>query len=166
MSDHVLQLVERYRSRGVLVDSNVLLLYFVGAYERRLVPRFKRTAQFTVQDYDLLVYFLSNFRRIVPTPNILTEVNALLGQLGEPPKIQCRARFGPEIARLGEDYVPSADAVGLDQFPRLGLTDAVIARLAKGNHLVLTDDAKLAVFLERTQIDVVNFNHLRPLWSL
>jgi hypothetical protein len=163
MSDHVLQLVDRYRSRGVLVDSNLLVLYFVGAYKRELVPRFKRTKQFMVQDYDLLLYFLSNFRQIVTTPNILTEVNFLLGQLGEPFNIHCRKEFGARIALLGEHYVPSADAAGLEQFPRLGLTDAGIACLAKGSHLVLTDDAKLAVFLDRTQIDVVNFNHLRAL---
>jgi len=163
MSDHVLQLVERYRSRGVLVDSNVLLLYFVGAFERQLVPRFKRTAQFTVEDYDLLRLFLSNFRRIITTPNVLAEVNALLGQLGEPLKIRCRERFGAEIALFGEHYVPSADAVPIDQFARLGLTDTVIAHLAEGSYLVLTDDLKLASFLQRIPVDVVNFNHLRPL---
>lgn len=163
MSDHVLQLVERYRSRGVLVDSNVLLLYFVGAYQRQLVPRFKRTAQFTVQDYDLLVHFLSNFRQIATTPNILTEVNSLLRQLGEPFKTECGTAFGRAIGLLGEHYVPSADTARLDQFARLGLTDTVIAHLAEGSYLVLTDDLKLASFLQRVPVDVVNFNHLRPL---
>jgi len=28
---------------------------------------------------------------------------------------------------------------------------------------VLTDDLKLAFFLQRIPVDVVNFNHLRPL---
>lgn len=163
MSDHVLQLVEQYRSRGVLVDSNVLLLYFVGAFERQLVPRFKRTAQFTVQDYDLLGLFLSNFQHIITTPNILTEVNSFLGQLGEPLKTECRTVFGRAIGLLGEHYVPSADATRLDRFARLGLTDAVIAHLAEGSCLVLTDDLKLASFLQRIPVDVVNFNHLRPL---
>ncbi len=163
MTDHVLYLVERYRSRGVLVDSNLLLLYVVGGFERELVPHFKRTKQFTVEDYDLLVLFLSNFERTVTTPNILTEVNSLLGQLGQPRLNNCRAVFARGIGLLGEHYVPSADAAQLDQFARLGLTDTVIARLAKGSHLVLTDDLRLASFLERIPIDVINFNHLRPL---
>lgn len=148
------------------MDSNVLLLHFVGAFRRELVPQFKRTAQFTVEDYDLLEVFLSNFRRIVTTPNILTEVNAFLGQLGEPLKTDCRTGFGRELALLGEHYVPSADAAQIDQFAKLGLTDTVIAHLAEGSHLVLTDDLKLASLLAQIPVDVVNFNHLRPLpWS-
>lgn len=163
MTDHVLQLVERYRSRGVLVDSNVLLLYFVGRFKRGLVPRFKRTAKFREEDYDLLELFLSNFRRIVTTPNVLTEVNSLLGQLGEPLKGDCMRGFGSVIGLLGEQYVPSADVAQVEQFARLGLTDNVIARLAEGSYLVLTDDAKLTCFLQRVPVDVINFNHLRPL---
>ena len=163
MTDHVLKLVERYRPRGVLVDSNLLVLYFVGAFKRKLVPDFKRTAQFTVEDFDLLVLFLSNFQRIVTTPNILTEVNSLLGQLGEPLKGDCREVFGRGIGLLGEHYVPSADVAQNNEFAKLGLTDTVIARLARGSFLVLTDDLRLASFLERIPVDVVNFNHLRPL---
>jgi len=163
MIDHVLGLVERYRSRGVLVDSNVLLLYFVGGFDRELVPRFKRTKQFTVEDYDLLVLFLSSFRQIVTTPNILTEVNSLLGQLAEPLDTNCRTVLGRGIGLLGEHYVPSDDAAQADQFTKLGLTDTVIAHLAEGSYLVLTDDLRLACFLERIPVHVVNFNHLRPL---
>ncbi len=33
MTDNVLTLIGRYRTRGVLVDSNILLLYFVGAFD-------------------------------------------------------------------------------------------------------------------------------------
>ncbi len=113
MSDHVLQLVERYRSRGVLVDSNVLLLYFVGAYQRQLVPRFKRTAQFTVEDYDLLVHFLSNFRRIVTTPNILTEVNGLLGNSVSHPTSAAESALGPKSPFLASIMSPAPMLSGL-----------------------------------------------------
>jgi hypothetical protein len=163
MIDHVLELIQRYRARGVLVDSNVLLLYFVGGFDRELVPRFKRTAQFTVDNYDLLMRFLSSFGQVVTTPNILTEVNGFLGQLAEPRDADCRTFFGRGIGLLGEHYVPSADVAAVGHFAKLGLTDSVIARLARGSYLVLTDDLTLAFFLERIRVDVVNFNHLRPL---
>lgn len=162
MSQDVLDLIQRYGSRGVLVDSNILLLCFVGRLERELVPRFKRTAQFAVEDYDLLERFLSKFRRIVTTPNILTEVNSLLGQLSEPRRTECRAVLGRGIGLLGEQYLPSADVVQDGHFLRLGLTDSVIARLAEGSWLVLTDDLELASFLQQIPVDVINFNHLRP----
>lgn len=166
LTQEVLKLIERYGSRGVLVDSNILLLHFVGGLDRKLVPHHKRTNQFAVEDYDLLESFLSKFQRIVTTPNILTEVNSLLGQIGEPRRTDCQAVLGRGIGLLDEHYVPSADVVLDDHFVKLGLTDSVIARLAEGSYLVLTDDVKLASLLQQIPVDVVNFNHLRPLsWS-
>jgi len=162
LTREVLDLVERYGSRGVLVDSNILLLYIVGGLDRKLVPHHKRTSHFAVEDYDLLESFLSKFHRIVTTPNILTEVNSLLCQIGEPRRTNCQAVLGRRIGLLDERYVPSADTVQDDHFLKLGLTDSVIARLAERSWLVLTDDLKLASFLQQIPVDVVNFNHLRP----
>ena len=165
MTDSVLRSIQRYHSRGVLVDTNILLLHFVGSYDRELIPRFKRTRTYTVEDYDLLSRLLSQFERIVTTPNILTEVNSLSSQLGEPAKEQYFKEFARGIDTLDEKYVESATAAQLEQFPRLGLTDSGIVHLAKGNYLVLTDDFRLYGVLEHLGIDVLNFNHLRlPGW--
>ena len=46
MTDPNLVLIEKYASRGVLVDTNILLLFVVGAFDRELIPRFKRTSHF------------------------------------------------------------------------------------------------------------------------
>lgn len=161
MTDTVLCLLQRYRSRGVLVDTNILLLYFVGGFDRERVPRFKRTMQYTVDDYDLLARLLSRFERIVTTPNILSEVNSLSGQMGEPAKTEYFKEFARGIGALDERYVMSDTASKIDEFPRLGLTDSGIMLLADGSFLVLTDDFKLTQFLQKAGIDVLNFNHIR-----
>ena len=166
MTDPILDLVQRYRSRGVLVDTNILLLHFVGGFNREQIPRFKRTQQFTVEDYDLLARLLAHFDSVITTPNILSEVNSLSGQLGEPVKTRYFQEFARGIGTLDEQYVESQTAAGLDEFPKLGLTDSGIMHLAKNKYLVLTDDFKLAQFLENAGIDVLNFNHIRPLaWT-
>ena len=77
------QLLVRYRSRGVLVDTNLLLLYFVGLYNPSLIPQFKRTRIFTVNDFDVLQNFIALFSKVVTTPDILTEVSNLSNQLAE-----------------------------------------------------------------------------------
>jgi len=92
MTDPTLRLIHRYRSRGVLVDTNILLLHFVSDYDRELVPRFKRTATFAVDDYDLLIKLLTRFNSVVTTPNVLSEVSNLAGQLGEPANSASRPR--------------------------------------------------------------------------
>lgn len=163
MMDPRPQLAQRYSSQGVLVDTNILLLYFVGDFNRELIPRFKRTCRFTAEDYDRLKRLLAWFREIVATPNVLAEVNSLSGQLGEPDRTEYFHSFARGIRTLDEQYVASEDVSTIEQFPKLGLTDSGILYLARGRYLVLTDDFKLEQFLRKAEIEVLNFNHIRSL---
>lgn len=154
-------LLQRYRSKGILVDTNILLLWFVGATNRDRISRFKRTQQFSSEDYDLLVRILNDFNLIVTTPNILTEVNSLANQLGGDDRNKCLKVFARLVDDLTEIYLESYRIVKLDQFSKYGLTDSGIIDLVAGQYLVLTDDFKLANYLLTNSIDVINFNHLR-----
>jgi len=166
MTHPTLQLLDRYRSRGVLVDTNILLLYFVGCFDQERIARFKRTLMFTVEDYELLRRLLHRFDRIVTTPSVLSEVNSLSGQMGQPAKTAYFEQFARGIDTLDEQYVASATVCQTEPFPKLGLTDSGIIYLARNNYLVLTDDLALSGILEKTGIDVLNFNHIRVLaWS-
>jgi hypothetical protein len=92
VEQYVSELVTRHRGGGVLVDTNLLLLLFVGGYDRGLVERFPRTAdRFVSVDYDTLAGLLSGFRQIVTTPHILTETSNLIGQLTGRAKVECYA---------------------------------------------------------------------------
>jgi len=166
MTDPILGLIERHHSGGVLVDANILLLYFVGRYSPEQIQRFKRTIRFTIDDYDLLARLLSRFARVVTTPHILSEVNSLSAQMGEPARVEYYEEFARGIATLDEQYVASAAASQLREFPKLGLTDSGILHLASGRYLVLTDDTRLFQFLEKAGVDVLNFNHIRSMaWT-
>jgi hypothetical protein len=163
MSGGVAQLISRYAARGALVDSNMMLLHFVGGFQPELIRRFKRTAQFTVEDYHLLRYVLAQFRSIITTPRVLSEVGNLSAQLGEPLRREYFAHFARGIALLDEHYVTSADAARHEGFTRFGLTDCGIADLAVRKYLVLTDDLRLAQYLGSLGVDALNFNHIRTL---
>ena len=166
MNDWLRDLIARHRSAGVLVDTNILLLWFVGLFDPAQIPKFKRTAKFTPEDYGLLHEFLDRFVRIVTTPNILTETCNLAGQLPDWAKDRCAPLLTRRITAMDETYVESGVAAQSEEFPRFGLTDSGIIGLARGKFLVLTDDFKLSTFLARSGCDVINFNHLRPqAWS-
>ncbi|NEO58058.1 MAG: hypothetical protein F6K54_36400 [Okeania sp. SIO3B5] len=77
------QLFKKYRSKGILVDTNILLLWFVGKVNEKRISQFNRTEKFLPEHYQLLDRLLK-FAKIVTTPNILTEINSLINQLGEP----------------------------------------------------------------------------------
>jgi len=159
----LVELVRRHGPRGVLVDTNLLLLYFIGSFDRGLVGRFKRTQPFTGEDYDFLDEFLERFSRVVTTPHVLAEVNSLSGQLGEPKRTRYFQDFAERIATLDERYVASTRLAAAQQFPRLGLTDTGILHVAQSGLLVLTDDLALSGSLKLVGVEVVNFTHLRGL---
>lgn len=161
MTDGLTALVSPVRGRDVLIDTNILLMYIVGTLDPRLIPMFKRTKMFTLDDYTILCRFLQHFRSIVTVPNILTEVSNLAGQMAEPRRTRVFQIFSQAVQVIREQYVQSTIAVENSAFLRLGLTDVVIAKIAEGGVLVLTDDFKLSQHLERSGLDVVNFNHIR-----
>ncbi|HXD34292.1 MAG TPA: PIN domain-containing protein [Pyrinomonadaceae bacterium] len=159
--EYISLLISRYRSKGALIDTNLLLLYFVGAGDPNRISRFKRTNAFTIDEFWLLVSFYNKFERIVTTPNILTEVSNLLGQLSEGLRSSFYEGFSRHIPALAEFYTPSSTISAATHFSSFGLTDSGITNLVKDKYLVLTDDLRLAHYLESREIDVINFNHLR-----
>lgn len=163
MTTDIPSLLSRYRQKGILVDTNILLLYFVGYINRDRISKFKRTAQFVPEDYDLLVRIVQFFQKIVTTPNILTEVNSLINQLGEPERSRCLMGFAQSLSILEESYLESQNVATAELFTKLGLTDCEIIQMAKQPYLILTDDLRLANYLQSMNIDIVNFNNIRVL---
>lgn len=152
------------RSRGrdaLFIDTNLLLVLLVGALDPEHVERFKRTRAYTRADYALLLAFAGGYRRLLTTPNILTEVSNLLGQLGEPLRRRALLALGALTATLEERYLASETLVVDPSFPALGLADTSIIAAASEGVTVLTEDLALYLRLASTGVDVVNFNHLR-----
>ncbi len=163
--DYIEKLLNRYRNKGILIDTNILLLLIVGSSNRKRISQFKRTEQFIPEDYDLLIKLIDLFPKIITTPNILTEVNSLTNQIGEPERSKCFAIFAQLISEIDEFTLSSQDIVKNNGFIKFGLTDCGIVEVSKNQYLVLTDDFKLFNYLQKLGIDSINFNHLRVyLW--
>ena len=161
--DEITELVKSHKGRGVLVDTNLLLVYLVGMLDPGRLTKFKRTAAFTADDFYLLARLLRFLGKIVTTPNILTEVNSLSNQLPEAVKKGYYAAFARRILLMDEHYIASEQVTSLDSFARLGLTDLGIAELARHSYLVLTDDFRLTHHLHSLGVEAINFNHVRDL---
>ena len=144
----------------MVVDSNLLLLLFLGGFKPNRISSHKRLSAFTKEDFDLLVRFLNGFSRIVTTPNILTEVSNLSSGVPQGKRGIYFRWFTSRIQLLAEEYIPSGTAMA-NRWARFGLTDAAIAEIASSRYLVLTDDFPLSQSLQRAGIDAINFNNLR-----
>jgi hypothetical protein len=54
-------LFNAYRGKRLLLDANLLLLFLIGTFDRSLIARFKRTAGFSANDFDVLANILPFF---------------------------------------------------------------------------------------------------------
>ena len=157
----IAELIAQYRSAGVIVDTNILLLFVVGTFDRSLVGRHKRTVTFTPKDYDILLKFLDQFQVWLTTPSVLTEVSNLAAQVGEPYRAGILDYLSKLFPILIERYTESRILASEKSFSTIGLTDSGIIELGRGGHLVLSDDLTLLQFLASEGIGAINFHHLR-----
>ncbi len=155
------ELFGRYSPRGVVIDTNILLLHVVGSFDPTKISEFKITRGYDAQDYNTLIVFLRKFKGIVTTQCILTEASNHLGKLSDPLRRQVFESYSRQIQLLHEPSSPSAVLAGEAVFPRFGLTDVSILHEARGKYLVLTDDLPLFGYLDKVGVDALNFNYLR-----
>jgi hypothetical protein len=156
------QLINKHRGSGLLVDTNLLLLYLIGRTNKNRILNFKRTQAYTIDDFDLLNRFMAEFKVLITPPHVLTEVSNL-GDLQRQEREVFRSCFVQIVEQSREHYDERLSAVQETCFRRLGLTDAAIAALASQGFLFLTDDLDLYLTLVEQRVDAINFNHLRPL---
>jgi len=154
------QLIEKHRASGLLIDTNLLLLYLVGKTNKNRIQAFKRTRQYSVQDFDLLEILISQFTTLITTPHLLTELSNLAALQG-PELSRLRTLFKETVEQTQEFYDESRRIVSDAAFSRLGLADAAIATLCRRSLLVLTDDLELYHALTTRGFDAINFNHIR-----
>jgi|ERR1700677_7437 len=155
------KLINKYRHKGVLVDSNLLIGYMIGTLNPIHLDNCRATKAFTPDDFILLKNFLGQFRKIITTPHVLTEVSNLSGKLPETLHAEFRAVFRVLIHALSEKCDSAENISKRDEFLRFGLADTAISMIAPGSYLVLTDEVSLAGLLQKRGADVVNFNHMR-----
>ena len=153
-------LISKHRTNGLLVDANLLVLYLVGKTNKRRIPAFKRTQQYTIEDFELLEILVSQFERMLTTPHLLTEASNLAALQADELGI-LRGVFKEMVGGMEEFYDESRSVVADTAFARLGLTDAAIATLCRRSMLVLTDDLQLHLALVNRGADSINFNHIR-----
>ena len=143
---------------GLVIDTNLLLLYLMGVYDPKKISQFKRTQQFIEEDFRLLVKFIDLFdkAKVVVTPHILTETTNLAPNYTFP-------ILQTILESLQENMVESLKIINSDTtcFNKFGLSDTAIQHLAQQNYLILTDDFPLYHYLATKGHSVINFNHIR-----
>jgi hypothetical protein len=157
MNSHIKFLIQKYRSKGILLDTNLLLLYIVGSLDIEYIAKFKRTTQYTTDDFDIVADFLRLFSHTIVTPHILTEVSDFIDN-----RAMLQALLKIFIEKEAEEkFTASKEIIQTQGFIEFGLADTATIYTGKDSFLIFTDDNPLYGFLSNSKIDTVSLDQLR-----
>ncbi|MCU0776994.1 MAG: hypothetical protein MUF86_04925 [Akkermansiaceae bacterium] len=160
-------LISKYHEKGILIDTNLLLVLLVGNVQPRLIGKTARTDGYSIGDYELITSILGHFRRFITLPQILTETGNLLKR--NCPNKNTLIDLSGEFARfvqLGQTKEVrklSRRVTTHPTFKELGYADAAILSVAAGRYLLLTEDKPLQSFADHLGVDVLRFQWLRAI---
>lgn len=106
---------------GLLIDTNLLVLFAVGSVNRNRIENFKRTRQYTVADFDLLLRVLDRAKPLYTVSHVLAEVSNLTDLAGYE-RLKIRQFLKETIALLTEVEVTSARATENPLYEALALS--------------------------------------------
>lgn len=159
--------IVRHRRTGLLVDTNLLLLYFIGNYDYatgyHLVNESRCTrGRYGSEDFEVLDALLKNFHTRITTPHILAEVSNLINTLPAGASQFCIELLRNTIPALQERNVSANDLVKDDEFLVFGVADMSIVKVVASNPcLTLTDDFKLSGYMRDNGMDALNFHEIK-----
>jgi len=130
--------------RGLLVDTNLLVLFVVGAVNRDRIEQFQRTRQYTLADYDLLMRVIDRFSRLYRVARVMAEVGNLTDLSGLE---LLRVRYVLREALLvsHEPEMPSSRAAEHKIYDDLGLADAAIASVARDHGCAVLTETSICI---------------------
>jgi len=163
MTSSILQkYIKQYATKGILVDTNLLLLFFIGIFDVNYIEKFKRTKTYSIDDYNRVANIINSFSKIIVTPQILAELSNLSKQMDKSKLKQYFPYLVNVIKKSREIYIKKNQLMEINLLVAYGFTDFSIIKSAKeGKYLVFTDDWPLSGYLQKEKVDVINLNWIR-----
>ena len=152
-------LIQKYRSRGIVVDTNLLLLLAIGLYNPQRISTFKRTSKFDVMIYRAVATVVEQFEQRYTTPYIIAELDNLSRSLPANEWHAISSIMQQLVPSLIEIYgVGSRGLISHALHADIGITDCSIAVMP--DVLIFTDDLRFGARMLGLGRDVLNVGHL------
>lgn len=145
----------------IFIDTNALVVLLIGLMDARLLKTHKRTSIYDEKDFQNLVEFIGDFRKLVVLPNIWTEVDNLLNDFGGNQKYIYVEKIKMLINTLNEEVISSIKATECETFFHIGLTDSLVIECAKKCKLLITSDSSLSDYARAYGIKVYDMVKIR-----
>lgn len=155
-------LISKYKKEGVILDTNLLLLYLIGSYDVDYICQFKRTCMYDVNDFRWLRNFIHNFDSVIVTPQVLGELWNFVEKIRKDRFSRFLDVTIPRLIGLCEHYIEKELIIEETCFRYVGVTDTSLICSGKQRKcLVITDDLRSYSYYLSNGVEAININHLR-----
>src|SRR6266403_239030 len=93
----------------LVLDTNLLILYFLGIYRPEMISSCNFTSNYSKEDFILLKEYIKLNNIIYITPQIIAELSNQSNFLKEPGLKEYLKLVINELGKIKEDYVPLTD---------------------------------------------------------
>jgi hypothetical protein len=143
--------------RDVIIDTNIFILFLAGQINENRIENYTRNSLYTKEDYYFLLNILSNFDRIITSPNILTEVDNILNRITGEDKYRYLLLVKTIYKQTIEKYIKTETVSQNWFFGALGITDSAILMMAKESELLISGDSSLCDYAKSLNIKTFDF---------
>lgn len=153
---------------SLILDTNLLLLYLVGNYDKKYITKFKKTAEFTEEDFRILTNLIKEFgNKVIITPQILAEISNHSKKIKEPKFSEYMNCLIKTLKKFEEKYIKMTDLLNSPRnLIKLGFTDVSILEAGKKyDCLILTKDFELSQYAQFKGCRAFNYNQFYEIKS-
>jgi rRNA-processing protein FCF1 len=151
-------LIQKYRSKGIIVDTNLLLLLAVGLFDPNRIATFKRTNKFNVAIFETVAKVVEQFEQRYTTPYLVAELDNISRMLPMHEWLGISRIMQTLVPSLIEIHSGSSSVISHALHSEVGIADCSIAMVP--DTLIFTDDLPFASRLQGMGRDVLNIGHL------
>lgn len=174
--EEIKKFIIKYQPSGIIVDTNILLLFLIGSYDINFIKDCKllnnSNKKYNDSDFELLKKIISCFKKVIITPHILAEISNLSikqGLFG--PKLLSYIKTVILFLKKAEERHQKSDCIWgmeLEILGKYGFTDMTMFELAKQTNMpILTDEHPLYGY-SYGRVPIIKFEHIKnqPLQSV
>ena len=154
--------LENFYNRGIIVDTNLLILFLVGKYDIDYISKFKITCKYSKKDFEILKNFVNRFKKLIITPHILSELSNLSMKIPEK-RLARYFKYFIGILKISDEINIDKNSILLNKYiDKIGVTDVGIVLASENDDfLFITDDIKLAYISLSKGLSVLHFSQIR-----
>lgn len=168
--DDIKRFVITYNPEGIIVDTNILILFLIGSYDPDSIENCgiinNSNKKYSKTDFEFLKEIFTFFKKLIITPQIIAELSniSITGGNMHGEKLTSYLQIVIKFLKSAEERHQKADClwgIELKIIQQYGFTDLTMFELSKQTKMpILTDDHPFYVFCFE-KIPIIKFEHIK-----